>query len=298
MELRVLRYFLAVAEARGYSAASERLHVTQPTLSRQIADLERELGVVLFERGKRGKRLALTEDGELLRRRAEEICLLADRTESEFRSETDPVHGTVSVGGGETRGMLLLAHAAADLRRDHPDVTLDVFSGNAEDVCAKLDAGLVDFGLLLGTEGPDRYERMALPAFDTWGLLMRADDPLADRRLVRPADVERLPLIVSRQTSGGGMLSTWLGRDLASCNIVGTYNLLYNASLMVEAKLGYAVCLDGIVATDGTSGFAFRPFSPTLRQNMHLVWKRGAKLSRAARAYLDAVKRMTWPDEN
>lgn len=290
MELRVLRYFLAVADERGYTAASQRLHVTQPTLSRQIADLERELGVTLFERGKRGKQLQLTEDGELLRRRAEEICLLADRTEAAFRATDDPVTGTVCVGGGETQGVSLLADAAVALRAKHPDVTFDIFSGNAEDVCAKLDAGLVDFGLLLGTDGSDRYEKMPLPVFDTWGLLMRADDPLAKNRLITPKDVEDLPLIVSRQCLGSGMFPAWLGREMRSFNVVGSYNLLYNAARMVQAGLGYAFCIDGIVATGGDSEFAFRPFSPVLRQSMCLVWKRGAKLSRAAQAYLDVLR--------
>lgn len=297
MELRVLRYFLAVADERGYTAASERLHVTQPTLSRQIADLERELGVTLFTRGKRGRKLELTEDGELLRRRAEEICLLVDRTEEAFRGDSDPIVGTVSVGGGETRGMSLLADAAVALRSEHPEVTLSLFSGNAEDVCAKLDAGLIDFGLLLGTEGSSRYERLSLPVFDTWGLLMRANDALATKRLIEPADVEGIPLIVSRQTIGSNMFSGWLGREMETLDIVGSYNLLYNASLMVEAGLGYALCIDGIIDCGEGSGFAFRPLSPVMRQSMHLVWKKGVKLSRAANAYLDTIKKIALPVE-
>lgn len=291
MDIRVLRYFLAVADARGYNAASERLHVTQPTLSRQIAELEKELGVTLFSRGKRGTKLSLTEDGQLLRRRAEEICTLADRTKDEFKSETGLIRGTISIGGGETRGMSFLADAALDLRRGNPGVTIEMFSGNADDVCAKLDAGLVDFGLLLGTEGPDRYDRMPLPVFDSWGLLMRSDDPMAKQRSVSPDDVRTLPLIVSRQSAGENSLSGWLGRDLASCDIVGRYNLLYNASLMVEAGIGYALCIDGIVSTGEGRPLAFCPLSPPLRQGMSLVWKKGIKLSRAAAAYLDTLRR-------
>ena len=289
MELRVLRYFLAVAEEKGYTPASERLHVTQPTLSRQIADLERELGCVLFERGKRGKSLELTDEGEFLMRRAQEICQLADRTEDAFKGETGEIAGTVSVGGGETRGMALLADAAVRVRAANPNVKIDLFSGNADGVLEKMDAGIIDFGLLLGTEGSDKFEKMDLPVFDTWGLLMRADSPLASKRLISPEDVFSLPLIVSSQSKGANMISAWLGRDLSSLDIAGTYNLLFNASLMVEAGLGYALCIDGIVKADEDSALAFRPLSPVLRQNMSLVWKRGACLSPAAKAFIASL---------
>ncbi|RDB57968.1 LysR family transcriptional regulator [Slackia isoflavoniconvertens] len=289
MELRVLRYFLAVAEERGYTPASERLHVTQPTLSRQIADLERELGCTLFERGRRGHSLELTDEGEFLMRRAQEICQLADRTEDAFKAETGEIAGTVSVGGGETQGMKLLANAAVRVREDNPGVKIDLFSGNADDVLEKMDAGILDFGLLLGTEGSDRFEKMDLPVFDTWGLLMRADSPLAGKRLISPEDVLDLPLIVSSQSKGANMISGWLGCDLSSLNIAGTYNLLFNASLMVEAGLGYALCIDGIINADADSALAFRPLSPVLRQNMSLVWKRGTRLSPASKAFIASL---------
>ena len=293
MELRVLRYFLAVAEERGYTPASERLHVTQPTLSRQIADLERELGCTLFERGKRGKSLELTEEGEFLLRRAHEICLLADRTEEAFKADIGEITGIVSIGGGETRGMALLADAAVRVRDENPNVRIDLFSGNANDVIAKMDAGLLDFGLLLGTEGSDRFGKMSIPVFDTWGLLMRADDPLAAKRLISPEDVEDLPLITSSQSAGLTLISGWLGRELSSLNVVGTYNLLFNASLMVEAGLGYALCIDGIVNTDAPSSLAFRPLCPVLRQNMNLVWKRGVQLSPAAKAFIASLMELS-----
>lgn len=293
MELRVLRYFIAVAQEKGYTPASERLHVTQPTLSRQIADLERELGCRLFERGKRGKSLELTEEGEFLFRRAQEICLLADRTEDALKGDIGEIAGTVAVGGGETRGMALLADAAVRVRKDSPGVRIELFSGNADDVLARMDAGLLDFGLLLGTEGTDRHEKAPLPVFDTWGLLMRADDPLTAKRLITPEDVRDIPLIVSAQSAGSNMISGWLGRDQSSLDIVGTYNLLFNASLMVEAGLGYALCIDGIIDTGGSSDLAFRPLTPVLRQSMNLVWKRGSKLSAAARAFLSALMHLS-----
>lgn len=201
----------------------------------------------------------------------------------------DEIAGTVSVGGGETRGMALLAEAAVRVRESNPNVKIELFSGNADDVLEKMDAGLIDFGLLLGTEGSDRFEKMDLPVFDTWGLLMPADAPLASKRLIAPEDVVELPLIVSSQSKGANMLSGWLGRELSSLDVAGTYNLLFNASLMVEAGLGYALCIDGIVSTDAHSALAFRPLSPVLRQNMSLVWKRGARFSPVAKAFIASL---------
>lgn len=298
MEIRVLKYFLAVADEHGYNAAARSLNVTQPTISRQISELENELGVTLFERGRRGRKLELTEDGEVLYRKAREICTLADRTEQTFKSAHEDISGNVSIGGGETRGMSILTDAAVKLMQAHPSITFDMFSGNADDVCARLDSGLIDFGLLLGTEGPERYERLSLPIFDTWGLLMRKDDAMAEKRSIAPSDIEGLPLIMSSQRTCKGMFSGWLGGDADALNVVGTYNLLYNASLMVESGLGYAFCIDGIIDVGRDSAFAFKPFSPTLRNNMHLVWKRDATLPTAAREYLSILKDMAWVDRD
>lgn len=290
MELRVLKYFLAVAEEKGYTPAANRLHVTQPTLSRQIAEMEQELGTTLFVRGKRGRALELTEDGELLRRRAEEIVALATRTETAFTRDREHIAGTVTIGAGETPNVRILADAAVSVKNAHPDVDFITFSGNAADVTEKLDAGLIDFGLLLGASIPRRYDSLVFPVSDVWGLLMRQDCPLAEKDTITPKDLKGIPLIASMQSSATGVLSGWLGYRASELNVVARYNLLFNASIMVKAGMGSAICLEGIVEPNPSNGLIFRPLEPALTQNMLLTWKKNAPLSRAAQAFLDEVK--------
>ena len=198
MELRVLRYFLAAAREQSISGAANALHITQPALSRQLMDLEQELGTTLFLRGSRGKPIELTEAGNRLRLRAEEMITLADRTVEEFADQEAELSGTVYIGGGETEGMRLLASAAVRLRARFPRVRFELYSGIAEDVAERLDQGLLDFGVLVGESALQKYDYLLLPASDVWGVLLRADDPLAAQSHIRPEDLRREPLIVSR----------------------------------------------------------------------------------------------------
>lgn len=289
MELRVLRYFLAVAREETISGAAEAVHVTQPTLSRQMMDLEEELGKTLFLRGKR--RISLTEEGMFLRKRAQEIVSLVEKTESEFSAGEKDISGDVWIGGGETDAMRLVARAAQKLQAVHPNIAYHLFSGNAEDVAERLDRGLVDFGILIEPADLAKYDFIKLPVTDIWGVLMRKDSPLAKKKSIRPADLPGIPLLCSRQPMVRNELSGWMGENNDKLHIVTTYNLLYNASLMVEEGMGYALCLDKIVRTSGDSPLCFRPLEPKLEVGLDIVWKKYQVFSRAAAKFLEHLQK-------
>lgn len=288
MELRVLRYFLAVAREESISAAAETLHLTQPTLSRQLMDLEEELGKKLFLRGNR--KVTLTEDGVLLRKRAGEIVDLVEKTESEFHEPEEWIGGDIYIGGGETDAMRLIARAAKEFQALHPQVRYHLFSGNAEDVTERLDKGLLDFGVLIEPADLKKYDLMKLPATDVWGVLMPKDSPLAARGAVRKEDLWDLPLLVSRQSLGQNEIYTWLGRNAEALNIVTTYNLIYNAALMVEEGMGYALTLDRLVNTAGDSKLCFRPLEPRQEVGLDIVWKKYQVFSRATEKFLEYLQ--------
>ena len=289
MELRVLRYFLAVAQEESVSRAAELLHVTQPTLSRQLMDLEDELGARLFLRGRR--RMTLTEEGMFLRKRAQEIVSLADRTSAEFRSSSEDISGDVHIGGGETRGMRLVAEVARMLKDAHPHVSYHLFSGNAAEVMERLDDGLVDFGVFIEPADLSRYEYIRLPVVDRWGVLMRSDSPLAEKDSLGPDDVATLPLICSRQSLVANEISGWRGKSFDRLNVVATYNQLYNASILVEEGLGHALCLDGIVHCADGGPLCFRPLAPRLEVGLAVAWKKYQIFSRAAEKFLEMLQK-------
>lgn len=293
MELRVLRYFLAVAREESISAAAASLHLTQPTLSRQLMDLEAELGKTLFVRGNR--KVTLTQDGVFLRKRAHEILDLVERTQSAFRHSEEALSGDVYVGGGESDAMRLVARAAGALQTAHPQVHFHLYSGNADDVGERLEKGLLDFGILIGTADLTKYDYLQLPCYDTWGVLMRRDSPLAAKAGIRPEDLWGRPLIVSRQAMIKSNLSNWLRQDFGALNIVSTYNLLFNASLMVEEGLGYALALDRLINTGGDSPLCFRPLEPVLHSELYVVWKKYQVFSKAAEAFLSLLRAQIAP---
>lgn len=286
MEVRVLRYFLAVAREQTISGAAETLHISQPTLSRQLMDMEEELGKQLFIRGNR--RITLTEEGLFLRKRAEEIVDLIDKTEAEITSSDEIISGDIYIGAGETDVMRLIARTAKSIQKDYPDIRYNIFSGNAEDVTEKLDRGLLDFGLLIEPTDTTKYESLKLPATDTWGVLMRKDSPLADKNAITAKDLWNVPLLCSKQIfeSNRNILSKWLKKDVENLNIAATYNLLYNASIMVEEGFGYALCLDKIIKTPDDGVLCFRPFAPTLEVQLDIVWKKYQVFSKAAELFL------------
>lgn len=289
MELRVLRYFLAVAREETISGAAEALHVTQPTLSRQLMDLEEELGKTLFLRGKR--RIALTEEGMFLRKRAQEIVDLVEKTESAFSATDKDIVGEVWIGGGETDAMRLIARAARELQAKHPHISCHLFSGNAEDVAERIDRGLVDFGIVVEPADLSRYDFIKLPVTDIWGVLMRRDSPLAEKQAIRPEDLHGLPLLCSRQPMVRNEISGWMGTNYEKLHVVTTYNLLYNASLMVEEGMGYALCLDKIVRTSEEGPLCFRPLEPRLEVGLDIVWKKHQVFSKAAAEFLNHLQK-------
>lgn len=289
MELRVLRYFLAVAREQSISGAAEALHITQPTLSRQLMDLEEELGTKLLIRGKKNRRVELTEDGLLLRSRAEEIVALADKTEAELSGENHGIAGDIYIGAGETDAMRILAAAAKKLHDSYPNIRYHLFSGNAEAVTERLDKGLLDFGILIGEADMKKYNALTLPATETWGVLMRGDSELAAKESIRPEMLREKPLIVSQQSMEHNEFAGWLGAEPERLNVVATYNLIYNASLLVEAGLGCAITIEKLVNTAG-SPLVFRPFEPRVEGRLNLVWKKYHAFSRAAELFIRELR--------
>ena len=292
MELRVLRYFLAVAREGSFTRAANLLHVTQPALSRQIMDLEGELNCKLFARASHG--VGLTEDGLLLKRRADEILEIADRMRSEFTHGRDRIAGEIYIGAGETNGIRAIADAACELRREYPDVSFNIHSGNAEDIMEKLDKGLLDFGLIIQPADISKYDSLALPDKDLWGLIMRKDSPLASKKSIRREDLFGKPLImskqISRRASAKAGLAKWLGPNIGKYNIAARYNLLFNASAMAAKGMGYVLGLDGIVDTSPSSALCFRPLAPRLESEMGIVWKKGRAFSAPANLFLNRMR--------
>lgn len=288
MELRVLRYFLAVAREQNITRAAETLFLAQPSLSRQMQLLEREVGQPLFVRGKRT--ITLTEAGKLLKKRAEEILDLYEKTQTDLMATANDVEGEIYIGGGESHAFQTIAEAATALQRDYPGIRFRFFSGDAETIVERLDKGLIDFGVTVDLADLTRYESIRLPLTDRWGVLMPADSPLARQDCLTPNDLKGLPLICSRQSlRPGSRLLQWFGDDIRRIDVRATYNLLYNASLLVKAGLGYAVGLDRLINTKDTA-LCFRPLSPTLTTHLDLVWKQQGALSRPATLFLTYLK--------
>lgn len=285
MELRVLQYFLAIAREQSISGAAEFLHISQPTLSRQIRDMEDELGKQLFIRGNR--KITLTEEGMILRKRSEEILGLVKKTEDEIALSDDISEGDIYIGAGETHALHILADSAKELQKNYPNIRIHIASGDTTDVLEELDKGLIDFGLLFGSIDKSKYEYLELPVNDTYGILMRKDSELAEKDVITPEDLWNRPLICNRNAiNNEDDIYKWMKKDKSEVNIIATYNLLYNASILVEAGIGYAIALDKIINVTGDSSLCFRPLYPSLDAGMSLVWKKYQIFSKAAEKYL------------
>ena len=292
MEIRVLRYFLAIAREGSITNAARFLHITQPTLSRQIQDLEEELGQKLFTRGSRN--MTLTPEGMILRKRAEEIISMVDKTEAEFNSMENVVSGDIYIGGGETEAIKLVAQIACELRASYPGIHYHLYSGNSEDVTERLDKGLLDFGILIQPADISKYDYIDIPARDIWGVVMRRDSPLAEKEVIRKEDLLGVPLICSRQAISaerrGNEFAGWFGEDFDQLDIVTTFNLVYNAVIMVEAGVGYAVTLDKIANTTESSSLCFRPLEPRLESGLNIIRKKYQVFSPAAELFLERLR--------
>ena len=293
MELRVLKYFLTVAREGSITGAANSLHLTQPTLSRQIQELEKELNQKLLIRGK--YKVTLTPEGMILRKRAQEIIDMVEKTEAEFQSISDTVSGDIYIGCGETDSMKYIAEIIKTIQKDYPDIKFHIYLGNPEDVTEKLDKGLLDFGLLIQPIDLTKYDNITMPEKDVWGIIIRKDDPLASKKTIKIEDLTGRPLLASRQMSekysaDSGFLD-WFGDKFNELKISATYNLVYNAAIMVKAGIGIAVTLDKLVDTTSlNSELCFRPLEPKLESGLDIVWKKYQVFSPAAKIFLEKLQ--------
>ena len=270
MELRVLRYYLTVAREENITRAADMLHITQPTLSRQMAELEEELNTRLFERTNR--KIVLTESGMLLRRRAEELISLADKVQQEFQSGGDELTGLISIGSGVTAAVsACLPKLLQDYAQKYPQVRFELHTGTAAGIKDLLDKGLLDIGILMEPIEVEKYDFVRLPVKEVWGILMPADDPLAQKPAIAPGDLQDLPLIVSWRIREREA-KAWFGGDTEHLNVFCTYDLIDNAATLVEHRLGYAFVIQG--ALKPAPGLTFRPLAPEVSNTSVLVWKR------------------------
>ena len=287
MEIRTLRYFLAVAREENMTRAAEQLHVTQPTLSKALKSLEDELDKKLFTR--HSFSIRLTDEGVLLRDRAEDLVSMADKIEKEFISLDDISGGELFLGLAESYQIKYIADAIKALKEQYPKLQYHITSGDTEQVAEKLQKGLLDFVVL--AEEPDRnkYEFIALPEADCWGVIFPADDPLAERESFCPSDLRGLPMFCSEQ-AWHQEIKNWAGRDFDAFHLEGSFRLSYNGSIFAKAGLGYLLTFDKLIDVSSDSGLVFRPLTPCLETKLYLVWKKYQPFTPIAERFLEQVK--------
>ena len=287
MDIRTMQYYLAVVREGTISAAAEALHVAQPSLSRQMKELEEELGASLFERGNR--KITLTEEGMVLRKRAEEMVRLMQMTEEEISQIKNHVSGSVRIGAGESYSFHYLSRTAADIAAEHPDIRFHITSGDTQDLMDELNNGLIDFAVVFTDVDHTLYQSIPLPAEDSFGVLMRKDHPLAGKDALRFSDLKEYPVIVSRAAA-----PYFSGSDeLSALNVVATYNLIYNASLLVEDGLGVAICFDRLINVSGDSKLCIKPIIPRRENAGNLIWKKYQVFSPAVSLFIDRIQSRT-----
>ena len=284
MDIRTMQYYLTVVREGTISAAAKALHVSQPSLSRQMRDLEEELGAALFVRGNR--KITLTEEGMILRKRAEEMVHLMKMAEDEIAQVKNHISGSVRIGAGESWSFHYLSRTTASLAEEHPDIRFHITSGDTQDLMDELDNGLIDFAVIFTDVDHIVYQSIELPAEDSFGLLMPKDCPLAEKDEIRLSDLKGLPVIVSRAA-----LPYFAGsEEMSSLNVIATYNLVYNASLLVEDGLGYAICFDKLINTTGNSPLCFKPIVPKIKNVGYLIWKKYQIFSPAVQMFIDRIR--------
>ena len=291
IETRLLQYFLAIAEEQSITRAAEYLHVTQPTLSKQMMDLENTLGTQLLIRGK--KKVTLTEEGAYLRSRAQEILSLMEKTESAFRENEQTISGDVFIGCGEHRSTYRIMQLIREIQMEYPEIKFHFFSSNADAITERLDKGLLDIGFLLEPVINPHYDYHKLPFYETWGILARKDSEFAGRKSISFKELSGYPLIMPSQTSNSNKINVYFSDELITPQIVATYNLIFNAGLMVEAGIGYALCIDDLINTAGDHPLTFIPLEPKLQSNVVLFTKKYQVFSKAAKLFLDRLKEKT-----
>lgn len=288
MELRSLRYFLAVAREGSVTRAANSLHLTQPTLSRQLRELEEELGVKLLNRHSHS--VSLTAEGMRLRKRAEEVVEMVEKTCAEFADDGKTISGDIYIGGGETRVMSLIADIISEIRQDYPDIRFHLHSGNSQDVTERLDKGLLDFGILIQPADLSKYDYVNLPEKDVWGVITSTGSKLAIKEEISRHDLLDVPLLLSRQaitpTESQNVFLEWFGEDFDKLNVAGTFNLVYNAAILARAGVAHVVTIDGLADVSENSGICFRQLTPHLETGLNLVWKKYQVFSPAAELFL------------
>lgn len=292
MDIRVLRYFLAVAREENITRAAESLHIAQPSLSKQLMELENEIGKSLLIRGKR--KITLTEEGILLRKRADEIVSLLEKTQQELSSDMQEISGEISIGGN-TAGTVL--KAAAALRQVHPGVQFHFYCGDATDVTERLDHGLLDFSVMLEPADTVKYDFLLLPDSSGWGMLLQSSDPLAKKSVITPEDFHKLPLILHQRIGLQQEIAHWAQADLEQLNIVATYNVVHGSPITFTShELGYFITTRDLLAPVLDPSVCFRPLDPPLSIRYVLVWKKHPAFGKAADAFLKQVRQIVCAD--
>ncbi len=292
MEIRVLRYFLTVARIGSITGAANYLHLTQPTLSRQLQDLEKELGQKLLIRTNHN--VSLTPEGMILRKRAEEILDMVEKTENEFSSLKHEIAGEIYIGCGETEVFKYIADIIKEIRNNYPNILFHIQSGNHEDVTEKLDKGLIDFGIIIQPSDTSKYNKITLPKSDNWGLVMRKDSPFAQKEYIKLSDLDNIPLILSRKIfrnpAPNNDFFKWFNEKKDKLNIAATYNLIFNANILAEQDIGYVLALDNLTNTSQTSNLCFRPIKPAMSAQWDVIWKKYQVFSPAAKLFLEKLQ--------
>lgn len=288
MELRVLNYFLEVAREGSITGAAKVLHISQPTLSKQLKDLEYELGSKLFVRSNYS--VKLTDEGLLLRKRAEDILDMANKTLEEFSNLNDITGGDIRIGCAESYNIRYLADVIKDFRTKYPGLRFHIKSGDTKQVTEDLERGLSDFAVIVEPPDLSKYNYLTLPEADTWGLLMRNDSPLAQKNVIHPEDLTGLPLITSEQAFKAD-LPRWCGEKLDDLNVIGSINLFYNGSVCVKSGLCYMLTFDRLADVSEENGLCFRPLSPVLKTQMFIIWKKYQVFTPIAEKLIEELKR-------
>ncbi len=286
MEIRVLRYFLEVARQENITRAAESLHISQPTLSKQLKDLESELGKKLFTRSNYS--IKLTDEGMLLRRRAEDILAMVDKTTDEFKSLSDITGGDIYIAAAESKLVKYFADAIADFRKTYPGLRFHIIRGGTEIVTEQLDRGLVDMAVIVEPPNLSHYNYLEIPGCDTWGLLMKKDHPLAEKASVTVDDLIGLDLICSEQSIKND-IPRWCGQKADALHFIGTTNLFFNGSVFVREGLGCMLTFDGLAYTEAGSDLVFRPLFPVLENKMYVIWKKYQVFTPIAELFVKAL---------
>ncbi len=294
MELRVLKYFITIANEQNISRAAEIIHITQPTLSRQIIELEEELGVQLFERNRQNRKFILTDEGVRFYNYAVQITELSEKSIEEFRTNSSQISGKIYIGAGESKSISDVARAFKKIRANHPKIEISLFSGNAGIICERLDRGLCDFGIFIGFKNVEKYNHLTLPQKDRWGLLTRKDNPLAKYKSIKKENLleHYEPLFLSEQASRHRELLHWFGGSMEKYNIMGSYNLIYNAGIFTKENIASCITLEGLADISSESPLCFVPLEPAIYSEIYLAWKKDRELSKAAKVLLEEIKEM------